>query len=330
MSKFFRILCLMSLCLMAGMWCVSPLNAAEKKECAYTETLLCSDVALEDAALFEHYFGSSSESVAVTWDAEKLVQYSSSWCRNKAGRRILSERLMILAEDGSCMRKLFCERFESNLAKRVNFKEQKYCAIVPFVFASNLVCIVDCRDETLYIDRVHFNPQTRRIENIEHKQWKRRELGNAREPLNDEEKALFRHFFPEHRRHRLSLTWDAEHRVLYSASGRKGRGGAYALTGMIKQVAADGSSCRIATKTIEVSGAWKCVDHPCARILPMVQPFVFVELRDGGRLLFYIERFDSQTGVYEGTRVREYDFRTLELESDTSFPYPPLSSSSAH
>lgn len=322
-------LCLVILCLLAGGWSAAPLNAAEEKEYAYVETLLCSDVAPEDAVLFERYFGSSAEPVAESWDAVHLVQYSSSWGRNKAGKRVLSESLMLLAEDGSSIRKLSCERFETNLSKRVNFKEQKYCAIVPFVFASNLVRIVDCQDETLYIDRVHFNPHTRRIENIEHKQWKRRELGNTREPLSDEEKALFRHIFPEHRKQRISLTWDAEHRVLYSASGRKGRGGAYALTGMIKQVAADGSSCRVATKTIEVSGAWKCVDRPCARILPMVQPFVFVELRDGGRLLFYIEQFNPQTGVYEGTRIREYDFRTLELESDTSFPYPPLSSSSA-
>lgn len=294
-------------------------------ERAYTETLLCSDVAPEDAALFEHYFGASAEPVADGWDSENLVQYSSSWRRNKAGKRILSESLMILAEDGSTMRKLFCERFESNPSTRVNFKEQKYCAIVPFVFACNLVRIVEYQDETLYVDRVRFNPQTRRIESIESKSWNRRELGYRRETLNEEEEELFRLSFPENRKNHPSLSWDAEHRVVYSARESKGSGGAYALTGVIKRVAADGSSCRVATKTIEVSGEWEFIDRPCAQNLPMVQPFVFVELCDNKWLSFHIEQFNPETGEYEGTRTRTYDFRSLELMGDIEVLYPSLS-----
>ena len=97
-----------------------PAGAAEMKEVACKETLLCSEVTPEDAALFDRYFGTAAAPVAEGWDAEKLVQFSSSWQRNKAGKQVLCERLMILAEDGSTMRKLFCERFETNPAKRVN------------------------------------------------------------------------------------------------------------------------------------------------------------------------------------------------------------------
>lgn len=296
------------------------------KEVAYKERLLCSAVAPEDAALFEHYFGASAEPVADGWDSENLVQYSSSWRRNKAGKRILSESLMILAEDGSTMRKLFCERFESNPSTRVNFKEQKYCAIVPFVFACNLVRIVEYQDETLYVDRVRFNPQTRRIESIESKSWNRRELGYRRETLNEEEEELFRLSFPENRKNHPSLSWDAEHRVVYSARESKGSGGAYALTGVIKRVAADGSSCRVATKTIEVSGEWEFIDRPCAQSFPMVQPFVFVELCDNKWLSFHIEQFNPETGEYEGTRTRTYDFRSLELVGDVQSEAPALTS----
>ena len=43
----------------------APLVSGEEaRERAYTETLLCSDVAPGAAALFEHYFGDSAEAVA--------------------------------------------------------------------------------------------------------------------------------------------------------------------------------------------------------------------------------------------------------------------------
>lgn len=293
----------------------------EARERAYTETLLCSDVAPEDAALFEHYFGSSAEPVCNGWDSENLVQYSSSGGKNKAGKRILSESLIILAEDGSSMRKLSCERFESNPSKRINFREQRYCAIVPFVFAGNLVGIVDYPDETLYVDWVHFNPQTRRIEGIERKHWTRRDFSSTRSDLTEEEKELFGTCFPRHKLRRTPPTWDAERRVLYSAVGKAGNRGAYALNGTIKRVAEDGTSCRIATRTLEHSGAWKSVGRPTAYQLPMVKPFVFVEYQSFN-IIFHIEQFNSQTGAYEGTRTKVYDFRSLELVSDTSSPNP--------
>lgn len=311
---------LMSLALATLAWAGSLAYAEETKEQAYTETQLCSAVSPADAALFEHYFGSEAEPVAKAWDAEKLVQYSSSWRRNKAHKRVLSEHLMLLAEDGSTMRKIFCERFETAPDKRVNFTEQVYRAVVPYVFICHLVDIVDDNDETLYADRVHFNPQTRQIESIERKHWTRRELSGSKSDLTDEEKTLFNTYFPSHKWRRTPPTWDAAKRMLYSARGRTGARGAYALNGYLKHIAADGHRCRIAVKTLETKGAWICSDRPWARELPMVNPFVFVELQD--RLRFSIEQFHPQTGAYQGTRTKEYDFRTLELISDTWAPYP--------
>lgn len=176
-----------------------PAGAAEMKEVACKETLLCSEVLPGDAALFDRYFGTAAAPVAEGWDAENLVQFSSSWQRNKAGKQVLCERLMILAEDGSTLRKLFCERFETNPAKRVNYKELKYRAVVPFVFAYNLVGIVGFDDETLYLDCVQFNPQSRRIEGIESRHWTRRELYSMRGELTEEDKTLFGTCFPRHK-----------------------------------------------------------------------------------------------------------------------------------
>lgn len=302
-------------------WATPLAYAVAAKEYAYTEALLCSAVSPADAALFERYFGSEAEPVAQSWDTEKLVQYSSSWGRNKAGKRVLREHLMLLAADGSTMRKIFCERFESAPDKRVNFTEQVYHAIAPFVFASHLVGIVDRDEETLYVDWVLYNPQTRQIERTEHKQWTRRELRGTQSAISDAEAEFFRHLFPSHKRRHTPPTWDADKRVLYSARGRTGARGAYALNGYIKHIAADGRSCRIAVKTLETKGAWICHDRPWARELPMVKPFVFVELKD--RLCFYIEQFHPQTGAYLGTHTKEYDFRTLELLNDTRKPAAP-------
>ena len=290
-------------------------------ECSYSETLLCAGTEPRDAALFERYFGSAAEPVAEGWDAEHLVQYASTWRKNKAGKRVLRESMLILAEDGTSMRKLFCERFESNPSRRVNFREKKYCAIVPFVFASNLTGIVDYHDETLYVDWVRFNPQARRIEEIESKHWTRRELNAIRGDLTKEEEALFDTYFPRHKLRRTPPTWDAGRRILYDARGKAGSQGAYALNGTIKRVAEDGSSCRIATRTLEHSGAWKSIVRPAAYQLPMVKPFVFVENR-ASDILFHIEHINPQTGAYEGTRTKAYDFRTLKLQSDSWSPYP--------
>ena len=298
-----------------------PAGAAEMKEVACKETLLCSEVTPEDAALFDRYFGTAAAPVAEGWDAENLVQFSSSWHRNKAGKQVLCERLMILAEDGSTLRKLFCERFETNPAKRVNYKELKYRAVVPFVFAYNLVGIVDFDDETLYVDCVHFNPQTRSLEGIESKHWSRRELHAMRGDLTEEDKSLFDTCFPRHKRRRTPPTWDAGQRVLYSARGRTGPRGAYALNGCLKRIAADGSSCRLAVKTLETKGAWICRDRPRACELPMVVPFVFVELSD--KLRFLIEQCIPRSGAYEGSRIREYDFRSLKLVNDAWTPAAP-------
>lgn len=146
------------------------------KECAHTETMLCNDIKPEDAALFARYFGTAAEPVAKSWDAENLVQYSSSWRRNQAGRKVLSERLLILSEDGTSMRKLSCVRFEKSPNRRVNFREEVYRAVVPYVFLSNLVDIVDDAEERLYVVIVTFNPQTRCLENVEQKSFLYNEL----------------------------------------------------------------------------------------------------------------------------------------------------------
>ncbi|MBQ9835997.1 MAG: hypothetical protein IJO34_06740 [Akkermansia sp.] len=307
-----------SLFLASLVWTAPLVHAGETKERAYTETHLGTAVSPADAALFERYFGTEAEPVAEAWDAEKLVQYASSWGRNKAGKRVLRERLMLLAENGSTMRKIFCERFESAPDKRVNFTQQLYHAIVPFVFASHLVDIVDRDEETLSVDWVLYNPQTRQIERTEHKQWTRRELRGAQSDISDEEAEIFRHLFPSHKWRRTPPTWDAAKRVVYSARGRTGARGAYALNGYLKHIAPDGRSCRIAVKTLETKGAWICHDRPWAHELSMVKPFVFVELKD--RLRFYIEQFHPQTGAYSGTHTKEYDFRTLELLNDTRKP----------
>ena len=304
----------------------SPLiYGAEARERAFAETMLCSDVAPEDAALFEHYFGSSAEAVAEGWDSENLVSYGSSWCRNRAGRRMLVERIKVYSEDGTTMRELRCERFKVSPEIRRNYLVREYRAVVPFVFINNLVQVVDYDEETLYVIMPQFNPETRRVEKHEYKQWTRRVLNSSMGDLTEEDTALFDTCFPLHKLQSTSLSWDAEHRVVYSARESKGSGGAYALTGVIKQVAADGSNCRVATKTIEVSGEWNHIDRPCAQNLPMVQPFVFVELQNNKWLHFHIEKFNPQTGEYEGYRTKTYDFRSLELIGDIEVLYPSLS-----
>lgn len=299
--------------------------AGEVKEQAFKEEMLCSNIAAEDAALFERYFASSTEAVADSWDSENLVSYHSSWCRNRAGRRLLAEWITVYSEDGSTMRELVCERFKETPEIRRNYQVREYRAVVPFVYINNLVRIVDFEDETLYVHICHFNPETRRVEKFETKQWTRREFNAIKSDLNEEEKTLFNTYFPRNKLRRTPPTWDAERRVLYSAKGKAGSQGAYALNGTIKQIAEDGTSCRIATKTLEHSGAWKNISRPAAYQLSMVKPFVFVEAPSFD-IIFHIEQFNPQTGAYEGTRTKVYDFRSLELLSDTWAPYPATTS----
>lgn len=303
-------------------WSAPVVYGDEPRECAYTETMLCSDVAPGDAALFERYFGSSADPVTNGWDAENLVSYHSSWCRNRAGRRLLAEWITVYSEDGSTMRKLTCERFKDTPDIRRNYQVREYRAVVPFVFINNLVRVVDFQDETLYVSIFRFNPETRSVREVVNKQWSRSDFNAIKCELTEEEKALFDTYFPRNKRRQTPPTWDAARRVLYSATGRGGSRGAYALNGIIKWVAEDGSSCRIATKTLEASGAWKNSGRPTAYQLPMVQPFVFVEAPSFD-IIFHIEQFNPQTGVYEGTRTKVYDFRSLELLSDTWTPCAP-------
>ena len=303
-------------------WSASVAYGDEPRECAYTETLLCFDVAPEDAELFERYFGASAEPVPNGWDAVNLVSYHSFWCRNRAGRRLLAEWITVYSEDGSAMRELFCERFKDTPDIRRNYKVREYRAVVPFVFINNLVRVVDFKDETLYVRIMRFDPETRRVQEIANKQWSRSDFNAIKGDLTEEEKALFDTYFPKDKRRQTPPTWDAERRVLYSARGRGGSRGAYALNGTIKRVSEDGISCRIATRTLERSGAWKGHGRPSASQLPMVQPFIFVEAPSFD-IVFHIEQFNPRTGAYEGTRTKVYDFRSLELQSDTWTPALP-------
>ena len=74
------------------------------------------------------------------------------------------------------MRKLSCVRFEKTPERRVNYREEEYRAVVPYVFLSNLVDIVDAEEERLYVVIVNFNPQTRCLENVEQKSFLYNEL----------------------------------------------------------------------------------------------------------------------------------------------------------
>ena len=66
------------------------------------------------------------------------------------------------------------------------------------------------------------------------------------------------------------------------------------------------------------------ISRPMAYQLPMVKPFVFVE-NHSFDIIFHIEHFNPQSGAYEGTRTKVYDFRSLQLVSDTWAPYPATS-----
>ena len=292
--------------MLAGAAGAADMPASER---ACVETLLCDEVKPDDAALFERYFGREMLPVEKGWDSVALTEYSSSWGYNEARRRVLRESILQLAEDGSTLRRLSCVRFENSDGRRVNFKERVQRAVAPFVFVSNLVDIVDFNDERIYFDIVKFNPETRRIEGVEQKSWSRRELSLAKEPLTEQEHALFAELFPAGKLRRTPLSWDAARRVIYTARGW-GRGNRYELKGVIKTVAPDGSACRIALKPLERRGNFKSTWQSSAYSLKMVVPFVFAQ-SSGQYLVVTIEQFHPQSADYLGNRMLYYDFRTL-------------------
>lgn len=282
---------------------------------ACVETLLCDEVKPEDAALFDKFFGKEMLPVEKGWDADTLTEYSSSWGHNEARKRVLCERIVQFAADGSTLRRLSCVRFDGGDGSRVNFKECVQRAVVPFVFVSNLVDIVDFNDERIYFDIVTFNPRTRNIERTEQKSWSRRELSPAREPLTEQEKSLFAELFPADKLRRTPLQWDAERRVAYSAKGW-GRGNRYELKGEIMALASDGSRCRIACKPLERRGHFKSEWRSSAYSPQMVVPFVFARA-EGQYLIVSVARVHSQSGDYLGGRELYYDFRTLTPMMET-------------
>ena len=106
---------------------------------ALVENMLCHDVSPEVVALFERYFGREMKPVEKSWDAVALTEYSSSWQRNKAGKMVLCESIVQLAEDGSMRRRLWCERFENSDGKRGNDRGRVQQAGAPFVCMSSLI-----------------------------------------------------------------------------------------------------------------------------------------------------------------------------------------------
>jgi len=285
-------------------------------ESALVENMLCHDVSPEDAALFERYFGSEMKPVEKCWDAAALTEYSSFWRKNKAGKKVLCESIVQLAEDGSMRRRLWCERFENSDGKRVNYQERVQKAVAPFVFMSSLTKIVDFADETVYFEIVKYNPQTRSIEGVENKSWKRSEL-NATESLTDSDKGMFNEVFPSHKQRITPAAWDAEKRIVYSARGWS-RSGLYELNGQLKWVAPNGSSCRIAHKALERRGKFKTKWQPYARTLKTIKPYLFLELHHGHELVVTLEDIDPQSGAWRGTRTRVYDFASLVMMREST------------
>lgn len=295
------------LLLLASGTAVAAENPASERACV--EVMLCGDVKPEDAALFEKYFGRDMQPVEKGWDAETLTEYSSTRGMNEAGKHVLRESILQLAEDGSTLRRLSCVRFENADGRRVNYKQRVQRAVVPFVFVSNLVDIVDFNDERIYFDIVKYNPETRRIDGVEQKSWSRRELTPEKEPLSVQEKELFAEFFPADKLRRTPLSWDSARRVVYSARGW-GRGDRYELKGVVKTVTPDGAVCRIAHKPLERRGNFKSTWQSYAYSPKMVVPFVFAK-SEGQYLVVTIEQFHPQSGDYLGNRMLYYDFRTL-------------------
>lgn len=303
---------LSSLMLLVGISVVAESTAAEY---ACVENMLCNEVKHDDAALFEKYFGREMAPVTKAWDTEALIEYSSSWGRNEAGKTVLRERIMQLAEDGSTLRHLSCVRFKNSDGRRVNYKERVQYAVFPYLFISNLVKIVDYKDQCVFFELVKFNPQTRRIEAIECEKRSFAEL-KANFSITDikpeHEQILARYFTGC--TDEMPAQWDSAQRVRYSAHriGTRGKPG-YKLVARVEQIAEDGGSFLFIEKELEKSKGNKiCLD--CAVSSKAVYPGVFAAIMFKESLMI-LHVPENELGVRLKPRFKRYRADTLELES---------------
>ena len=283
-------------------------------ESACVETLLCDAVNTGDAALFEKYFGNGMVPVGKCWDTETLTEYSSSWGRNEAGKAVLRERLMILSEDGCTLRRLSCVRFKKSDGRRENYKERVQYAVVPYVFMSNLVGIVDEEEQRICFDIVKFNQQTRRIEGVETKSLSFGELKNnlvISEIKPGHEQILARYFAGC--TDEMAPQWDATRRVRYSARriATRGKPG-YKLVARVEHLSEDGNSLLFIEKELERSESNKiCWD--CVVTSEAVSPGLFAAIIDGSLLILHVP--EEELGVGMKPRLKRYRPETLELIS---------------
>ncbi|MBR5886632.1 MAG: hypothetical protein IKZ07_00315 [Akkermansia sp.] len=291
-----------------------PVGVLCAAESACVETLLCNDVKPADEALFEKYFGNEMVPVGKCWDAETLTEYSSSWGRNEVRKAVLCERIMQLSEDGRSLRYLSCVRFKKSDGRRVNYKEQVQHAVVPYVFMSNLVSIVDEDEQRVYFDIVKFNPHTRRIEGIEKKSMSFGELKKnlvISEIKPEHEQILARYFTGC--TDEMAPQWDASHRVRYSARriGTRGKPG-YKLVARLEHISEDGNSLLFIEKELERSEGNKiCWD--CVATAQAVSPGLFAIIFDGSLLILHLP--EDELGVRLKPRLKKYRPSTLELIS---------------
>ena len=291
-----------------------PVGVLYSAESACVQTLLCNDVKAEDAALFEKYFGNEMVPAGKCRDAETLTEYSSSWGRNEAGKAVLRERIMQLSEDGRTLRYLSCERFKKSDGRRVNYKERVQYAVVPYVFMSNMVRIVDEDYQRICFDIVKFNPQTRRIEGIEKKSMSLGELKKnlvISEIKPEHEQILARYFTGC--TDEMAPQWDAARRVRYSARriGTRGKPG-YKLVARVEHISEDGNSLLFIEKELERSEGNKiCLD--CVVTSKAVSPGLFAIIFDGSLLILHVP--EEELGVGMKPLLKRYRPDTLELIS---------------
>ena len=291
-----------------------PVGVLYSAESACVQTLLCNDVKPADAALFEKYFGNEMVPAGKCRDAETLTEYLSSWGRNEAGKAVLRERIMQLSEDGRTLRYLSCERFKKSDGRRVNYKERVQHAVVPYVFMSNMVRIVDEDYQRICFDIVKFNPHTRRIEGIEKKSMSFGELKKnlvISEIKPEHEQILARYFTGC--TDEMAPQWDAARRVRYSARriGTRGKPG-YKLVARVEHISEDGNSLLFIEKELERSEGNKiCLD--CVVTSKAVSPGLFAIIFDGSLLILYVP--EEELGVGMKPRLMRYRPDTLELIS---------------
>lgn len=296
------------------------LSEAAEQSPSVSACTVVQEISTEDAALFERYFGSEMKPVEKGWDDELRAEYSSSWGKNEAGKRVLRESIMLLAADGSSLRRLSCVRFDGSDARRVNFREIRQSAVAPHVFMSNLVDIVDDGEELLQFNIVKLNSESGKPAGMEYVSFRKKELLLQNEALTEVDKTLVSVLFPPHKLRRTPLTWDASRRVLYSARGwAHGKSNPrYELVAHLKLIPADGSSCRVIQKAIERRGHFKRTWRGRANSYKMVQPFVFVHMPSANHVVITVEHCDSGSGDYVSTVTREYAFHSLELVKESS------------